>query len=127
MRKLDRRSPLALLVPNPDLIYPKGDEGYGVAAGSIANLIAEAVGARGHRAELVRLGKPHAPIFAEALRRAACPSDQVVMIGDQLETDIRGANAAGIASALVTSGVAQLPRGEIPAEIRPRYLLAGLG
>jgi ribonucleotide monophosphatase NagD (HAD superfamily) len=73
----------------------------------------------------VRLSKP---ARRSSPKRCDCLSfDQVVMIGDQLETDIRGANAAGIASALVTSGVAQLPKTEIPSEIRPRYLLAGLG
>jgi HAD superfamily hydrolase (TIGR01450 family) len=125
-RKLDRDEPIALLLPNPDLVYPKSGDRYGLAAGALAAMIEQALTARGHRAEFERLGKPYRPLFDEALRRAACPSDQVVMIGDQLETDIRGANAVGIAGALVTSGVAKLPEGELPAEIRPRYLLTGL-
>jgi ribonucleotide monophosphatase NagD (HAD superfamily) len=50
----------------------------------------------------VSLGKPHPAIFEEAVRRAG--TRHMVMIGDRLETDIRGANDFGIASALVTAG-----------------------
>lgn len=127
-RKLDRDEAIDVLVPNPDLVYPKSDERYGIAAGSFATLLENALQARAHhdRARFVRLGKPHAPIFAEALRRAACPIDQVVMVGDQLHTDIRGANAANIASVLVTSGIGRRPTQDIAAEIRPTYVLETL-
>lgn len=125
-RKLERGEPLALVTPNPDLIYPSSGGGWGLAAGSFAKMLEVALGARGHRVHFERLGKPNRFIFEEALRRAHCPKDQAVMIGDQLETDIRGANGAGIASALVMSGVAKHPAGELPAEIRPTYLLTDL-
>ena len=46
-----------------------------------------------------------------------------VMIGDQLETDIRGAKSLGLAAALVGWGItAALPEA-LPDEIRPDYLL----
>ena len=53
-----------------------------------------------------RLGKPNAPIFQEALRQAG--TTDVVMVGDQLGTDILGANRLGIPSALVTTGLSSL-------------------
>ncbi len=125
-RKMDRGEEIDVVVPNPDLVYPKSDERYGIAAGSFANLLEGALQARAHheRARFVRLGKPHLPIFQEALRRASCPIDQVVMIGDQLHTDIRGANAAGIDSVLVISGIGRRPHPD--AEVRPTYWLENL-
>lgn len=108
--KLDRKETVELVLPNPDLMYPKGNGAFGITSGSIALLMEAALRARyPDRAELsfARLGKPHTAIFAEAERRAGTRS--MVMIGDQLETDIRGANAFGIDSALIAGGVG-LPR-----------------
>lgn len=46
--------------------------------------------------------KPDPRIFAEALRRAdATPPENAVMVGDQIETDINGAVAAGIQPVLL--------------------------
>ncbi len=126
-RRFDRDETVPLLLPNPDLVYPKGDAGFGIASGSVALIFEAAIKLRyPHRPDLrfVRLGKPHTAIFAEALRR--CGARDMVMIGDQLETDIRGANAFGIDSALVTSGVAgREPR--LTADTpRPTYLLPSI-
>ncbi len=104
--KLDRREDVHLILPNPDLIYPDGDEGYGFASGSVALVLEAALELRyPARPDLrfVRLGKPHPAIFAEALRRSG--TMDMVMMGDQLETDIRGANDFGIDSVLVDTGV----------------------
>ncbi|MBQ6322803.1 MAG: YqeG family HAD IIIA-type phosphatase [Lachnospiraceae bacterium] len=46
-------------------------------------------------------GKPDPAAYLEACRRLGVRPDQAVMIGDQLFTDIRGANRAGIDSILV--------------------------
>jgi ribonucleotide monophosphatase NagD (HAD superfamily) len=51
------------------------------------------------------------------------PAERIVMIGDQLETDIAGATAAGIAGALVASGISRWDASATNA-IVPRYLLA---
>lgn len=126
LRRVDRGAPIDIVVPNPDLIYPKAGERYGFAAGSFALMLEHALQLRAHDVpipSLVRLGKPYRPIFLEALERAGCTSHQTAMIGDQLETDVRGANAAGIASVLVTSGITRAPHGTLPPEIRPRFLL----
>src|SRR4029453_10495985 len=68
-----------------------------------------------------RLGKPAAYLYEEALRR--CGTRNAVMIGDQLETDIRGANACGIDSALVTTGVSVADLASVPAALRPTWRL----
>ena len=46
-------------------------------------------------------GKPGTKGFRAALARAGVSADQAVMVGDQIFTDILGANRAGIATVLV--------------------------
>ena len=127
--RLDRGQPVRLLLPNPDLIYPKTSRGFGITAGSVA-LIFEAALAQRYpdRPDLrfERLGKPNLPIFEAALDMAGAKAAQAVMVGDQPGTDIRGANAAGIPSALVPTGLASHSKGPAPPEERPTYLLASL-
>jgi hypothetical protein len=53
--------------------------------------------------EPVVAGKPELPLHAEAMRRTGAQTPLVV--GDRLDTDIEGANRAGVASLLVLSGV----------------------
>jgi ribonucleotide monophosphatase NagD (HAD superfamily) len=43
------------------------------------------------------------------------------MVGDQLETDIRGANACGIDAVLVNTGVSAADLGHVNAALRPTY------
>lgn len=124
-RKIDGGEMPHLLLPNPDLVYPS-EEGFGLASGSVALLFEAALEQRyPQRADLrfQRLGKPHRGLFAEALRRSG--TRDVVMLGDTLETDIRGANAFGIDSALVAGGVAT-PAAAALAVDMPTYLLSGL-
>ena len=110
----------ALVLPNPDLIYPKGHGEYGFTAGAMALLIETALARRFPGRGLVfdRLGKPEPHLFAEARRRLG--GRRVVMIGDQLETDVAGAQAAGIDAALL----AGVSRWDPRASVAPRYLLA---
>ena len=125
--KLDRREAVHLILPNPDLIYPKADNGFGITSGCIALMIEAALRLRyPNRDQLSfkRLGKPHSAIFQEAQRRSG--TRDMVMIGDQLETDIRGANAFGIDCVLVNSGVTQISASKIPKPIRPTYRLEAL-
>lgn len=105
LRRLDRGEPLHLLLCNPDIIYPKGEASYGFTAGALAKMF-EGILAERYPEREVRftpLGKPHHPIFEEAIRRAG--TGNVVMVGDQLATDVLGANRCGIDSALVETGL----------------------
>jgi len=123
---LDRRQAVSLILPNPDLIFPTAEFGFGLAAGSIALVFEAALRLRyPDQPQLcfARLGKPHAAIFNEALRRGG--SRDMVMIGDQLETDIRGANTFGIDSVLVTGGVSDASA-LAPDGPRPTYFLESL-
>ena len=115
-----RGNEVALLLSNPDLVFPKEADTYGFTGGAIA-LILEASLARLFPERAPRftcLGKPNAAMFEQARRLAG--TDNLVMVGDQLETDIRGANAAGIDSVLVETGVGRWQPG---AEIVPTYVM----
>ncbi len=106
--KFDRGLSPPLILPNPDLIYPKAS-GFGMTCGSMAMIIETVLKQRyPDRADtrFVHLGKPETALFEEAARRAG--TQNLVMIGDQMDTDIRGASRYGIDSVLVSGGVAEL-------------------
>ena len=50
-------------------------------------------------------GKPYPEIFARCLDRIGLPADRVLVVGDNLETDILGANRTGIDSLLLGCGI----------------------
>ncbi|AVG24143.1 glycerol 3-phosphate phosphatase [Pontimonas salivibrio] len=70
-------------------------------------------------------GKPERAMFDVAARRMAVSTP--LMVGDRLDTDIKGARAAGISSAVVLTGIDQakqiLAAGE---DQRPDYILQDL-
>jgi 4-nitrophenyl phosphatase len=51
------------------------------------------------------IGKPSAQIYITAMEQLGASPDSTIMVGDRLNTDILGANHAGIRSVLVYSGV----------------------
>jgi HAD superfamily hydrolase (TIGR01459 family) len=123
--RLDAGRSVHLVVPNPDLIYPRGTRSFGIAAGSIALMLEAALQRRfGVQApRFAPLGKPAPDLYLTALARAN--GGRAVMIGDQLETDIAGAVAAGIDAALVTTGVSALPAA-LPPQLCPTWQLASV-
>ena len=127
--RLDAGAPLDLVLPNPDLVYPRGPDRLGLTAGSVAMVIEAALRTRypATPPRFVALGKPARAIFDLARDQLAVPPDaRVVMIGDQLGTDIAGAHAAGIDSILVAGGVTSLSALTDDGP-RPTFLLDALG
>ena len=130
-RRFVQHNPVRLVLPNPDFIFPNGPGAFGFGAAAFVDLLEQAlVRLHGTHDELIasKLGKPYSPIFKEAIRRAG--TSNAVMIGDQLETDILGANTAGIDSAVVTTGINRRKSPEdfeeLAEELTPRYILASL-
>ena len=125
-RRVDRGHPVRLVLPNPDIIYPEGD-GFGFASGTAAQMFESALALRyPDRPDLTfsRLGKPHPAMFEEARRRSG--TDDMVMIGDQIQTDIKGANDFGIASVLIETGIATHDLAQLPDSKRPTYRMRSL-
>jgi HAD superfamily hydrolase (TIGR01459 family) len=115
------RQPI-LVCPNPDLVYPKARGEYGLTAGAMAVLIETALARLlpGSSLTFERLGKPQPHLMRAAAAHLNVAERRVVMIGDQLETDVAGALAAGIDVALLDG----ISRWDPASPIAPTYLLA---
>jgi HAD superfamily hydrolase (TIGR01450 family) len=115
----------SLVLPNPDLVYPKGGSELGFTAGTMALMIEAALERRFRGAGLAfdRLGKPEPHLFTTAAAQLGIVPDRLVMIGDQLETDIAGANAAGVPSALLAGSISRWSGAGITAAPTPTFLL----
>jgi HAD superfamily hydrolase (TIGR01457 family) len=99
---------------NVDPTFPAARGELWPGAGALVAAITTATGVE---AEVV--GKPHAPLFQAALRRAGGTTPLV--IGDRMDTDIAGAAALGWDSLLVLSGVARQDD-VADSPIRPTYV-----
>jgi NagD protein len=62
------------------------------------------------------IGKPFPAMFGRALEQLGRDADQVVMVGDRPDTDIRGAAQAGLRTILVRTGRFD------PGQVYPEYL-----
>ena len=88
---------LTMVCANPDVVVPRGGK-LVPCAGALARDY-ESLGG-----EVVYYGKPHLPIFRVALE-ALGDAKRVLVIGDGIETDIKGANAAGLDALFIAHGV----------------------
>jgi HAD superfamily hydrolase (TIGR01459 family) len=95
---------LTMICANPDVVVERGDR-LVYCAGGIADLY----GALG--GEVIYAGKPHLPIYREALRMAGAlrggtpPLGRVLAIGDSVRTDLAGAAALKVDCLFVTAGI----------------------
>ena len=90
---------LPMLCANPDLTMFTS-RGLLPAPGALAALYAK-LGGTVHY-----IGKPHAAIFAAALRQLGDPKpERVLVVGDSLDHDVEGGRRVGMLTALITSGV----------------------
>jgi HAD superfamily hydrolase (TIGR01450 family) len=126
IRRIDRDDPPELILPNPDLIYQRSASEYGITSGSVAAMFESILDSRypGRDLRFTRLGKPHPRMFERGIE--LCGTDNVVVLGDQLETDIRGANDAGLDSVLVATGLDHGAFDWQNHEISPDYILPSL-
>ena len=90
---------LPMLCANPDLTMFT-PHGLRPAPGALAKLYSDLGG------QVHYVGKPHAAIFAAALRQLGNPApDRVLVIGDSLDHDVLGGRRAGMLTALITTGI----------------------
>lgn len=115
------RSGATFVGTNPDLTLPT-EEGLVPGAGAI---LAALVAATGVQPTII--GKPHAPIMAQAIKLLGVPAASVAALGDRLDTDIDGGKSAGLMTIMVLTGVSTLAEVEARAvEARPDVVFAGL-
>lgn len=122
-------APVHLVLPNPDRIYPRGPGRFGLTAGSVAAVLEGALALRWPEdpPRFSALGKPHPAIFEAALDQlGVAEGERVVMLGDQLVTDIAGAQGVGIDSVLVGTGVCD-PQRLPPTGPRPTWWMDAVG
>lgn len=99
------RSGCLFLGTNPDPTYPTPD---GLAPGS-GTMVGALELASGRKAKII--GKPEPLLYEMALHRLNMKPEETMGVGDRLETDIAGAQAAGMRSALVLTGVSSRKEG----------------
>ena len=120
-----------LIVPNPDEYYPKTAGRIHIGAGGVAGFIQKILKAYGTSLEPVYLGKPYPSIFMhnhlQLEKRLGKPIDRsyVLMTGDNLEVDIKGANDFGYRSALLLSGLTNTGHIE-KSRVKPELLFRTL-
>ena len=95
---------LKLLCANPDVVVDLGETRL-YCAGALAQLYDQMGG------ESLYFGKPHPPIYDLARRRlsaltGATPDDEILCIGDGIDTDIAGGMAEGLDTLFITAGLA---------------------
>ena len=117
---LQRRPEIPWVATNTDWSIPV-EGGVAPGNGALVSAVHLAVGRLATFA-----GKPEKEIFDVALERFG-PVGDALMIGDRLDTDILGANRAGIRSALVLTGI-DTPKTLMASDEsqRPTYVLEDL-
>ncbi|HEY7717172.1 MAG TPA: HAD-IIA family hydrolase [Pedococcus sp.] len=98
------------------------DRGTAPGNGTLVAAVARACGT-----DPLVVGKPHAPLYELCAEVAGLATGELLAVGDRLDTDIAGAVATGMDSALVLTGV-DGPASLVlaPPAQRPTYLLADL-
>jgi HAD superfamily hydrolase (TIGR01459 family) len=95
---------LFMLCANPDVVVERGEK-LVYCAGAIADLYRTLGG------EVLYAGKPHRPLYDQALAQAAAvrgkptPLARVLAIGDSVRTDLAGAIGLGVDCLFVTAGI----------------------
>jgi 4-nitrophenyl phosphatase len=93
------RAGAKFVVTNADPVFPT-EEGLWPGAGSIGALLRVSTGQ-----EPIVIGKPEPAMYELAIEQLGATREETVMIGDNLVTDIDGANRLGIPTILTMSGV----------------------
>ena len=106
-----RKRNIPVVVANSDRTYPVSKERVAVAVGALADMLQELTGKR-----FLRFGKPDAQMFMFAYQYAQqfheARKEEILMVGDTLETDILGGNKFGLDTVLVLSGNTAADRAE---------------
>lgn len=109
-----------LIGTNPDVSGPI-EQGIMPGCGALVAPIEMATGKKAYFC-----GKPNPLMMRTGLRLLGCHSDEAVMVGDRMDTDVISGLESGMATALVLSGVTDRETIETFA-YRPTAVFAGVG
>jgi len=100
--------------------YWLSDNGYEMDAGAFVAMLEYAANTKA-----TLIGKPARPFFEMALKDLNCSAENVMMIGDDIESDIAGAKRLGMKTALVRTG--KFRRQDLErSEVKPDYILSSI-
>jgi HAD superfamily hydrolase (TIGR01458 family) len=99
--------------------YWRAEDGLRLDAGAFVRALEYAA-----RRTAVVVGKPDPTFFGSAVEALHVPRDQVVMVGDDIHTDVEGAQRAGLTGVLVRTG--KFSASDLSADVRPDAVLDSL-
>jgi HAD superfamily hydrolase (TIGR01458 family) len=123
--ELNRAFRLLMTEPGPALValgmtrYWQADDGLRLDTGPFVTALSHASGVKP-----VVLGKPARPFFEAALARLGASPATTLMIGDDIQGDVGGAQAAGIRGALVRTG--KFRESDLEGDVCPDVVLGSL-
>lgn len=97
------RNGAQLIAANADPAYPVED-GWWPGTGAILAALTAATGV-----EPILIGKPSPTLLRVALERTGGRAESTAMVGDQVRTDVRAGQAAGLVTILIPSGGEPFP------------------
>ena len=119
---LNRAFRLLMNDPAPPLValgmtrFWRAEDGHRLDAGPFVRALEYAAG----RTAVV-VGKPDPAFYATAVDALALEADHVVMVGDDIRTDVEGAQQAGLTGVLVRTG--KFSASDLTSEITPDAVL----
>lgn len=98
-----RRRNMPVILANSDKFYPVNRDDVAIATGGIAKLVESMLNKK-----FIHFGKPDSQMFMYAyeqiVEEAPVSKNDIIMVGDTLQTDILGGNKFGVKTMLVLSG-----------------------
>ena len=111
----------AFIGTNPDAIHP-GRDGPEPGSGAFIALFQYMTGVKP-----IIVGKPSKIIMEIALRRLGLKADEVLVVGDRIDTDVKAGRSVGSDTALVLTGITrERDLEKIPPELKPTYVFRNL-
>ncbi|MEI8248817.1 MAG: HAD hydrolase-like protein [Lentisphaerota bacterium] len=128
---------MPLLVPNPDSYWHNGKGGeLGIGAGGKARFICGILEEMGIAVKPEYFGKPYSAIYEYTVdllkKRFNLPNNikycKILMLGDSLKSDIKGANILGIKSGLMLTGITTEKQAmQAQGEQKPDFIFKSIG
>jgi HAD superfamily hydrolase (TIGR01458 family) len=123
--ELNRAFRLLMQEPRPVLValgmtrYWQAEDGLRLDTAPFVSALTSATGI-----EPVVLGKPARPFFETAMAMLGTAPEDTLMVGDDIQGDIGGAQAAGIAGVLVRTG--KFRPADLEGDIRPEFVIGSI-